>query len=154
ELFDQAFKHLRAAYEIESAQPNERTYQAAAYLALCGAKGKPYRPEDKINNVMWAVSLLSRYDVKGDAEWARIGSAVFAEARAHHIAIAAGDQARLCDALASVAATDPEAAEAYEELAATAPDQVRDEHAWLYARAAQIHGIGRERGLVLMARTC
>ena len=56
ELFDQAFKHLRAAYEIESAQPTDKTYQSAAYLALCGAKGKPYRPEDKINNVVWAVA--------------------------------------------------------------------------------------------------
>jgi tetratricopeptide (TPR) repeat protein len=154
ELFDQAFKHLRAAYEIESTQPTDRTYQSAAYLALCGAKGKPYRPEDKINNVVWAIALLLRFDVKGDAEWARICSAVFAEARAHHIGVAANDQLRLCDTLASVAATDPEAAEAYEELFASAPELVKSEHAWLYARAAQQHGVGGMRGLPLLMQTC
>lgn len=154
ELYDQAFKHLRAAYEIEAAQPNDRTYQSAAYLALCGARGKPYRPEDKINNVLWAISLLRQYEVKGDAEWARIYSAVCAEARANHLAVSADDQVRLCDALASVSAADAEAAAAYEELAATAPERIRPEHAWLYARAAQVHCVGNARGLPLLAATC
>ena len=75
--FDQAYKHLRAALEQE--QPKDPF--TAAYLALCGAMGRPTQPEDKPKNVAWAVRLLSKYAQTGNAEWAGVLSTVHAEAR-------------------------------------------------------------------------
>ena len=49
--YDDAFKHLRIAHEME--EPKDRL--TAGYLALCGARGKPSQPEAKIQNVVWAV---------------------------------------------------------------------------------------------------
>src|SRR5262249_10114535 len=141
-------------YELEQAQPTATTHLTAGYLALCGARGRPNRPEDKASNVNWAIRLVCKYDIKKDAEWARLMSVVFAEARESRIPIDAADQVRLCDALASVEATAAAAADAYEELAAAALDKVRPEHAWLYGRAAQVHGAGTPRGLVLLKMTC
>src|SRR5205823_2100380 len=125
----------------------------AGYLALCGALGKPARPEDRGRNVAWAIRLLSRFDLPGDPEWAQIYSAIFAEARALHMPPPVEDQVRLCDVLASVYATDPQAAGAYDYLATTHPEAVRSEHAWLFCRAAQQHGVRSENDLALFART-
>src|SRR5262249_46320307 len=125
--YDQAFKHLRTAHELEVG----REKLTAGYLALCGAKGKPARPEDKVRNVHWAVRLMSNYRAPGDPEWANLLSQVFAEARALDLALPAEDELMLCDHLAAVHATDPQAAEAYHHLAQAHPQALRSPHAWL-----------------------
>jgi tetratricopeptide (TPR) repeat protein len=147
--YDQAYKHLRAALDME--EPKDP--RPAGYLALCGALGKPIRDEDKARNVEWAIALLARYDMPGDLEWARINSAVFAEARKLGIAISVENQVRLCDVLAGVNAVDAEAAAAFAQFAATAPDQVRPVHAWLYCHAAHVHGFTSEQDLALFGIT-
>lgn len=147
--YDQAFKHLRAAYELEE----PKTALTAGYLALCGARGKPATPEDKVNNVNWALWLVRNFRIPGDAEWASLLSQVFAEARASGVSVEEADQLHLCDHLASVQATDADAAAAYHHLAETHPDAVRSEFAWLYCRAAQLHGHEGPQTLVLFART-
>jgi tetratricopeptide (TPR) repeat protein len=145
--YDQAYKHLRAALEQE--QPKDPF--TAAYLALCGAMGRPTQPEDKPKNVVWAVRLLSKFAQTGNAEWAGVMSTVHAEARALLPPLPVEDQTQLCDVLASVAAVDAQAAAAYHQLAATHPDAVKPVHAWLYIRAAVLHDFRGERDLDLFA---
>ncbi len=135
--YDEAYKHLRTALE----QEDPKTPNTAGYLALCGALGKPTRPEDKARNVAWSIRLLSKFSLPGDADWARLMSSVYAEARSIGLEVAAEDQVRLCEALLSVNATDSEAAAAYAHLAATHPTAVLPEYAYLYARAAQLFGV-------------
>jgi tetratricopeptide (TPR) repeat protein len=147
--YDQAFKHLRTAHELEEG----RERLTAGYLALCGAKGRPARPEDKVRNVAWAVRLMSNYSAPGDPEWAGLLSQVFAEARALDLVLSAEDELLLCDHLASVHATDPQAAEAYHHLAAAHPQALRPQHAWLYAQAAHRHNLTGPRAVELLART-
>ena len=147
--YDQAYKHLRAALEQE--QPKDPF--TAAYLALCGAMGRPTQPEDKPRNVAWAVRLLSRHVQPGNAEWAGVMSTVHAEARSLQVPLSVEDQTQLCDELASVSAVDPAAAQAYHHLAVTFPEAVKPVHAWLYARAASVHDLRGERDLDLFART-
>jgi tetratricopeptide (TPR) repeat protein len=149
ELYDQAYKHLRAALDMEEAKDP----LTAGYLALCGALGRPIRAEDKARNVEWAISLLARFTVSGNVEWARINSGVFAAARALELPVALEDQVRLCEALRSVDATDPEAAAAYGQLAASFPESVRHEYGWLYCRAAQVHGFTSGQDMDLFGRT-
>jgi tetratricopeptide (TPR) repeat protein len=146
--YDQAFKHLRAAHELT---PDDRT--VAGYLALCAARGKPLKPEDLPNNIAWAVWLVGRYEAPGDAEWAGLVSAVFAEARSHGVPASVSDQVQLCDLLVSVLATDPPAAEAFHQLQVTDPQAVKPAYAWLYCRAAQVHGLTGEQTVELFART-
>jgi tetratricopeptide (TPR) repeat protein len=148
ERFDQAFIHLRAAHELA---PEDRGI--AGYLALCGARGKPTRPEDKASNVAWAVWLVGQYSAPGDREWAGLLATIFAEAQAHGVPVAVPDQVHLCAELESVKATDPLAAAAYHHLQASDPGAVRPEYAWLYCRAAQQHGLTGEHALELFART-
>jgi tetratricopeptide (TPR) repeat protein len=148
ERYDQAYKYLRMALDQDP-----RHHLTAGYLALCGSLGKPTQADDKPRNVTWAIRLLARFPVTGDPEWARIASAVFAEARALGLPLGIEDQLRLCNLLASVQATDPAAAAAYDHLAATFADWVRPEYAWLYCRAAQQHGFAGQRDLDLFART-
>jgi tetratricopeptide (TPR) repeat protein len=147
--YDQAFIHLRTAHEREE----PKSHLTAGYLAVCAARGKPARPEDKANNIAWAIGLLASFPVPADAEWAAIYSSVFAEARAAGVPVTAADQVRLCNVLAAVDATNPAAAAAYDHLAATFPEVVRSEYAWLYCRAAQQHGTRGERDLELFDRT-
>ncbi len=149
ERYDQAYKHLRTALEQE--EPKDPF--TAGYLALCGAMGKPTNLEDKPRNVAWAIRLMARYPVMGNAEWAGLLSAVHAEARRLNMEVGVDEQLQLCDVLASVNATDPLAAEAYAHLAATYPDAVKAKHAFLYVRAATLHGCTSERDLDLFART-
>jgi tetratricopeptide (TPR) repeat protein len=149
ERYDQAYKHLRIALEQE--EPKDPF--TAGYLALCGALGKPIHPEDKPRNVAWALRLLARYPVMGNAEWAGLLSAVHAEARRLNMDIGVDEQLLLCDTLASVNATDPQAAAAYAHLAATYPHALRPKHAFLYVRAAALHGCTSPRDLDLFART-
>src|SRR5262249_19854404 len=113
--YDEAFKHLRAAHEME--ETKDRI--TAGYLALCGARGKPARPEDRSRNVLWAIRLAAQFTAPGDVEWANLVSAIFAEARALGLSIERDDQLYLCEHLRSVSATDPQAAEAYHHLQTT-----------------------------------
>ncbi len=145
--YDQAYKHLRAALEQE--QPKDPF--TAAYLALCGAMGRPTQPEDKPKNVAWAVRLLAKYTQMGNAEWAGVLSTVHAEARELLPPLAVEDQTQLCDVLASVAAVDAQAAAAYHQLAATHPEAVKPICAWLYVRAASSPDFVGERDLTLFA---
>jgi tetratricopeptide (TPR) repeat protein len=152
--FDQAFKHLRAAHDEEE----PKNFLTAGYLALCGAKGKPLQPEDKVRNVQWAIRLANRFKVLGNPEWANILSLIFEEARTLGLLVPLEDQARLCDTLVSVDATDPLAAAAFGQFAETAGLEtpgadLRPEYAWLYCRASQQHGYVCTRELDLFART-
>jgi tetratricopeptide (TPR) repeat protein len=149
ERYDQAYKHLRGALELE--EPKDPI--TAGYLALCGAMGKPIRPEDRVRNVEWAIDQLSHFDCPGSTEWAKLYSAVFIEARKLAMTVPVDAQVRLCDVLAKVHATDPEAAAAYAQLAAASVEAVRPIHAWLYCRAAQEHGFSSDQDLALFSRT-
>ncbi len=115
--------------------------------------GKPTNPEDKPRNVTWAIRLLARYPVFDNVEWAGLISAVHAEARALNMPLGKDEQLQLCDVLASVHATDVQAADAFAHLARTYPDAVRPRHAFLYVRAATVHGTTSDRDLDLFART-
>lgn len=147
--YDQAFKHLRIALE----QEDPKDPFTAGYLGLCGALGRPTQEEDKPRNIAWAIRLLARNPVFGDAEWAGLLSAVHAEARALGMTIGEDEQLQLCEVLASVHAVDVRAAGAYAHLAATFPDALRPQHAFLYARAATEHGCTSPRDLDLLTRT-
>jgi tetratricopeptide (TPR) repeat protein len=148
ERYEDAFKHLRVAFDME--EPKRPL--TAGYLALCGARGKPPQAEDKVRNITWAIRLLAGFDLPGSAEWAGLCSGVFAEARALNLPVAREDQQRLCETLAAAGATDPAAAAAYDHLAAAHPDAVRPIYTWLYCRAAQQHGYAGKCDLDLFAR--
>jgi tetratricopeptide (TPR) repeat protein len=149
ERYDQAYKHLRIALEQE--EPKDAF--TAGYLALCGAMGKPTNADDKPRNVAWAIRLMARYPVMDNAEWAGLISAVHAEARRLNMAVGVDEQLQLCDTLASVNATDVQAAEAYAHFAHTHPEAIKSKHAFLYVRAATLHGCSSADDLDLFART-
>lgn len=146
--FDDAFTHLQAAYEQE--QPKDAV--TAGDLALCAIRRQPAASSDRASVVAWALRLLGQFDVRGNFDWASLCSAVLANARDLQVPIEPTDHARLCAALASVDAVEPEAADAYHSLAATAPPAVSIEEACLYCRAALLHGLRREHELILFAR--
>jgi tetratricopeptide (TPR) repeat protein len=147
--FDDAFIHLRTAHEMEE----EKERITAGYLALCGAAGKPSRPEDKLENIAWAIRLVTQFNAPGDAEWAGIINRIFAEARQHAIPFTTDDQLYLCEHLVRVKATDQTAAEAFHHLLATAPELMHPEYAWLYCRADQQHEVGGPSVLALYGLT-
>jgi tetratricopeptide (TPR) repeat protein len=147
--YDEAFKHLRTAHEEEPTKDR----LTAGYLALCGACGKPTSEEDRRQNVAWAVGMLTQFNAPGDSEWAGILNAVFAEARARDVPIEADAQLYLCEHLLSVNAADPQAAGAYHHLAATHPELMHREYAWLYCRADQQYDVGGDHALQLYALT-
>jgi tetratricopeptide (TPR) repeat protein len=148
--YDDAYRHLRAAHEQQAERPDPFT---VGYLALSAARARPPRPEDQAPNIAWALGLLTSVDVPANAEWAEVSSAVHMAARANRIAISRESQVRLCESLASVRATDPDAAGAYQHLSATYPDAVRPVHAWLYCRAVQQHGLAADNDLDLFSIT-
>src|SRR5262249_5538704 len=123
------------------------------YLALCGAKGKPVRQEDRLQNLGWALGLLRQFQAPQDSnkEWADICNAVFAEARSSGATVPLEDQLRLCAVLAGVDAANADAAAAYAQLLASQPDAVKPEFAWLFIRAAQEHGATTDNELDLFA---
>lgn len=147
--YDDAFKHLRIAHEME--QPPDRV--TAGYLALCGAKGKPTQPEDKARNINWALKVVTRFNAPGDREWVALIGALFAEARDENMDLSLDDQIYLCEHLWSVHDADPQAAHAFHHLQATFPQAVHKEYAWLYCRAAQQHKVDGAHALSLFART-
>jgi tetratricopeptide (TPR) repeat protein len=147
--YDEAFKHLRAAHDMEE----PKTHTTAGYLALCGACGKPSRADDKANNVAWAIRLLSRFNRPGDPEWADLYRRVFGEACAAGLQLAPADLVRACDVLASVEATDADAASVYGLLAWSSLPSVQPLHAWLYCRAAEQHNCRTSGDLKLFELT-
>jgi tetratricopeptide (TPR) repeat protein len=147
--FDEAFKHLRTAHEIEPTKDRI----TAGYLALCGACGKPSSEEDRRQNLGWAVHMLTQFNAPGDAEWVSIVGRVFAEARAHDIPVGQDEQLYLGEHLLSVSAADALAAGGYHQLAATHPSVMRVEYAWLYCRADEQHDVGGDHALDLYAMT-
>ena len=115
--------------------------------------GKPTNPDDKPRNVTWSIRLMARYPVLGNAEWAGLLGAVHAKARGLNMAVGVDEQLQLCDVLASVNAADAQAGEAYAHLAATYPNALKSKHAFLYVRAATLHGCTNEQDLDLFARS-
>jgi predicted Zn-dependent protease len=146
--YDEAFEHLSVAQEQE--QPKDPL--TAGHLALCALRRKPRASEDQASLVAWATHLLGGFDARGDSEWAGLCSMVLARARELDVRVQASDQVALCDALASVDAVEPEAADAYHQLAASAPDRLSAEHAALYCRAAWLHRLRRAHELEIFAR--
>jgi tetratricopeptide (TPR) repeat protein len=149
--YDQAYKHLRIALEAE--QPKDPL--TAGYLALCGARARPTQPEDKPKNVQWALRLLARYPMLGDAEWSSLLAAVHAEAREINLPIGVEDQVLLCDTMAANRSCDATAIAAYRHLAASFPEAVKPTHAWLFMRAAAtglVPGVGDGREAWLFSR--
>jgi tetratricopeptide (TPR) repeat protein len=147
--YDEAFKQLRIAHEMED--PKDRL--TAGYLALCGAKGKANKPEDVPLNIAWAIRTVTQFTAPRDAEWAGLVSDIFAEARRQNVPVSLDDQLYLCEHLLSVDACDADAADAYHHLQASHPGAMRPEYAWLYCRAAALHGVEGEHALTLFALT-
>ncbi len=147
--FDAAFKHLLAANELA----HEEDPVTAGYLALCAAKGTPPSPEDKANNVKWAIWLLQKFERLGDAEWVELASEIHAEGRACEVEITPDQQLHLCNHLLSISDISPKAADAYNHLFGTASEALRQEFAWLYCRASQIHDVEHEHAVSLFAKT-
>lgn len=147
--YDEAFKHLRAAYEKEEVKDR----LTAGYLALCGAKGTVTDPEDLPRNLAWAVRTVTPFTAPGDTEWTYLINAIFTEAWDHNIPLELDDQLYLCEHLVSVDACDPLAAVAFHHLYATNPQALRPEYAWLFCRAAAQHKVEGEHTLALFAVT-
>ncbi|NBO93220.1 MAG: hypothetical protein EBV06_13055 [Planctomycetia bacterium] len=147
--YDAAFKQLRLAFDQE--QPHDLL--TAGYLALCAAMGKPTNAEDKPRNIAWAIKLLARYPVLENTEWSVIARDVHAEARQHGLPLSLEDQELLCDALASVQATDVKSAASFVHLAKTHPEAIKPVYAWLYVRAATVHGLRSSVDLLLFTTT-
>jgi tetratricopeptide (TPR) repeat protein len=147
--YDEAFKHLRIAHEME--EPKDRV--TAGYLALCGAKGTPTQPEDKARNIRWALNLVSQFNAPGDREWVALVNGLFTDARQESLPLSLDDQLYLCEHLWSVHATDPDAALAYEHMERTYPQGLRPEYAWLYCRASQEHKLRAPPAQKLFERT-
>ncbi|MCI0683182.1 MAG: hypothetical protein L0Y71_13860 [Gemmataceae bacterium] len=147
--YDEAFKHLRAAHEMEEMKDR----LTAGYLALCGAKGTANDPEDVPRNLAWAVQMVTPFTAPGDPEWAYLINAIFTEAREHDIPLNLDDQLYLCEHLVSVDACDPLAAQAYHHVYATNRQALRPEYAWLYCKAASQHKVDGEHTLALFAIT-
>lgn len=147
--YDDAFVHLKTAHEMES----DKDRITAGYLALCGASGKPSRPEAKLQNIAWAIRLVTQFNAPRDAEWADLLGRIFAAARTDQIPFTNDDQLYLCEHLTSVKATDKLAAQAFHHLLATAPELMHPEYAWLFCQADQLHDVGGDRALALYIRT-
>jgi tetratricopeptide (TPR) repeat protein len=148
ERYDEAYPHLRAAYEQDQGS-NPLT---ACYLASAAAKAKPTRAEDKPANVRWAVRLLVGLAYPVDAEPARLVADVYAEARAIGLPVAVEDLLRLCSTLIALNISDATAAAAIDHLATTALDAVRPPFAFVYGQAALQHGFRGERDLHVLAQ--
>jgi tetratricopeptide (TPR) repeat protein len=147
--YHEAFTHLKTALETED--PQDR--MTAAHLALCAACAQPDRPGDKGPNVAWAIQTLRRFEGFGDPQWIGILVKVFGEAQKLNMALGGEDQAFLCDHLLSIQATDREAATAYHRLAIEYPALLKPPYAWLYCRAAMLHGLDHDRSLDLFSLT-
>ena len=147
EHFDDAYAHLKTAYEQETTK-NPLT---ACHLAYCATRAKPSRPEDRPANIRWAVRLLIDLAIPVEPEPARLVAAVFAEAGQLRIPVPVEGLLRLCDTLLALNAVDATAAGAIDQLAAGMPDAVRPAYAFLYGQAA-LQGFRGECDLELLSR--
>lgn len=147
--YDEAYKHLRIALDMQET----KDALTAGYLALCGALGKPIQADDRPKNVTWALRLLSRLPMPGNAEWAAIVGAVHTEACSLKLSLGRDELLFVADALAGVAACDADAAKAYAHLAARYPDALELQHALPYVRAATVTGVNSPGDIVLFDRT-
>jgi tetratricopeptide (TPR) repeat protein len=145
--YDEAFIHLRTAHEME--EPKDRI--TAGYLALCGARGKASRPEDRAQNIAWGIRTLAQFNAPGDAEWIDLINHVYAEARSAGVPLSADDQLYLCEHLVSIQATDATSAQAFHHLMATFPRMMNREYAWLFCHADQLHHVGGDHALAIYA---
>ena len=145
--FDDAFIHLRTAHEMEEVKDR----LTAGYLALCGAAGKA-RVEDKLQNIAWAIRLVTQFNVPGDAEWIGLLNRIFAEARQNAIPLTSDDQLYLCEHLVSAKAHDPLSGHAFHYLMASEPALLHPEYAWLYCKADEEHNVGGSHVLALYTR--
>jgi tetratricopeptide (TPR) repeat protein len=147
EQFDEAYAHLKAAYEREETQSPQTT----CYLAYSAVNAKPNRPEDGPANARWALRLLADFAIPIEAELARVVAVVFAEACRLGVSVPEADRLRLCDTLAALNAADDAAAGAYDQLAGDFPGAVRPPHAFLYGRVA-LNGFRGQQDLDLLER--
>ena len=147
--YDDAFVHLRTAHEME--EEKERTDRRLPRSVRRG--GKPPRPEDKLQNIAWAIRLVTQFNAPGDPEWIGILNRIFAEAREHAIPLTRDDQLYLCEHLVSCKSCDAVSAQAYHFFIASEPHLMNPEYAWLYCRADEQHQVGGDRMLDLYTLT-
>ena len=146
EKYDEAFKHLRSAHELEN--PKDPT--TTGYFALCGAKGKPANPEDKANNVSWAVWLVRDYKAPGNREWVSLLQQIHEEAREAKVALAVEDRVHLCEHLASLDGADESAAHAYGQLYLQHPQAFQPQWGWLFSKAVEQRDLDDPRLLEIL----
>jgi tetratricopeptide (TPR) repeat protein len=144
--FDDAYKPLRQAYDLE----NVKDQWTSGYLALCAAKAAPATIHDRPSNLAWAVKTVTSFNDPGDADWIPIISEVFDEARQANVPLSADDQLYLCEHLTSLHAIDAKAAAAFERMFAEHPNLARPEYAWLYAQSIASRGAIDEASLRLL----
>jgi tetratricopeptide (TPR) repeat protein len=148
ERYDEAYQHLKAAWE-EDASKDPLT---ACYLAHAAAIAKPSRPEDKPANVRWAVRLLRDLAYPVDVEPTKLVGAVYAEASAADVPVPVEDHLRLCNTMVALNMTDAIAARAIDHFARANPDAVRPQFAFLYGWSAKLHDFKGERDLDLLGK--
>jgi tetratricopeptide (TPR) repeat protein len=139
--FDDAYAHLRSAFEQDAAK-NPIT---ACYLALCATKARPAKPEDTPANVRWALRLLSDVSIPAEQEPVRLAAQVYAEAKRIGVPVPVDDLAKLSGAIAALGLTEPFAAAIIDQLAANAMPAVRPPLAFLYGWAASQHRFRGEK---------
>jgi tetratricopeptide (TPR) repeat protein len=145
--YDEAFPHLKMAYEQEITKDRDTT----GWFALSAALGSAPSDEDRQLNLRWAVQMVSGINAPRNAEWVGLISKIFAAARKAGVGLSLDEQLYLCEHLTSVDAIDANAAEAYAYLMETHPTAVTHEYAWLFARAAQDHPVEGPASVALMA---
>lgn len=145
--YDEAFRHLKLAYEQEITKDRN----TVGWFALSAAMGAAPSDEDRQLNLRWAIQMVSAINAPRNAEWVELISKIFAEARKANIGLTLDEQLFLCEHLTSVDAIDANAAQAYAYLMATHPDSVTHEYAWLFARAAQDHPVEGPASVALFA---
>jgi tetratricopeptide (TPR) repeat protein len=134
--YDDAFKSLKLAYDLEIAKDR----LTSGYLALCSAKAVPANPEDLPNNLTWALKTVTPFAAPGDVEWIDLISQIFAAVRLANVPLSLDDQLYLCEHLASVHACDASAAAAFQQMFDEHRPYVRPEYAFLYGQAIATHG--------------
>ena len=145
EHFDDAYAHLKSAYEQETT----KSPLTACYLAYVATRARPSRPEDRPANIRWAMRLLADLAIPVEAEAARMAAVVFGEARGLGIPVPVEDLTRLCDTLLALNTVDYAAAWSIDELADSFPNAVRPAHSFLYGQAA-LKGFRGEHDLDLL----
>jgi tetratricopeptide (TPR) repeat protein len=149
ENYDQAFIHLRSAHERSGGNDP----LIGATLALCAARGRPPRAEDRPKNVAWAVRLLAQGQVAAaDArEWGLAAIGVIAEARLLGIAVPQALLQSVVQVLVDQRIVEPDTVDVIDLWATSTPESLQPEHAWLYAISSAIHARCGQRDLDIFA---